>query len=323
MRILTCSALVGIACIVTTASHAQSGDPESTRTPAAEVSSQAATTVSPPKPALLVPPPPEPPHSPAWSPRFRRFRPWEYVATGIVGAASLSAFFLLAAPSEPDWTGGILFDDSARRALRVRSASALESVRKASDYTALSAVVLAVGVDSLAVPLLRKRGDLALQLLLMDAEAFAFSSFITTMTFREVGRARPSYEDCQRNPDFDRLCDSGPFSSFPSGHATTSATAAGLSCAHHLHLDLYGSKAADALACGVTSALAASTGLLRVMGDRHYVTDVLAGQAIGFGFGFGLPTLLHYAGAYAQNSSRLVLAPLAGTPYGLRAVYAF
>jgi membrane-associated phospholipid phosphatase len=66
-----------------------------------------------------------------------------------------------------------------------------------------------------------------------------------------------------------------------------------------------------------------TTGLLRVIGDRHYVTDVLAGQAIGFGFGYTMPTLLHYTGIYANTSSRLVLAPLAGSQYGLRAEYVF
>jgi membrane-associated phospholipid phosphatase len=237
--------------------------------------------------------------------------------------ASFGAYFVLKPPDEAEWTGGILFDNAARRVLRVKGATALDHVRKASDYTALSAVLLAVGVDSLTIPLLRKREDVALQMLLMDAEAFSLSSFVTTMTYREVGRARPSYEDCQRDPNFDSLCNSGPYSSFPSGHSSSSATAAGLSCAHHLHLELYGNKVADALACGTTSALAVTTGLLRVMGDRHYVTDVLAAQVIGFGFGYGMPTLLHYAGAYSQSSARFVLTPFAGTQYGLRAIYVF
>lgn len=259
-----------------------------------------------------------------WNPAWPVFRTWEYVATAVAGTASASAFLLLSAPNEADWQGGILFDDAARRALRIKSASGADQIRKASDYTALSAALMAVVVDSVAIPIVRKNGRVALQLLLMDAEAFAYSTLVTTVTFREAGRARPSYEDCQRDPHFDRLCNSGPFSSFPSGHANTSATAAGLSCAHHLHLNLYGNKVADALACGVTSALAVSTSLFRVMGDRHYVTDVIAGQAIGFGFGYGVPSFLHYAGGgHEAASAAWTIAPLAGSQYGLQAMGVF
>ncbi len=56
--------------------------------------------------------------------------------------------------------------------------------------------------------------------------------------------------------------------------------------------------------------LATGEGVLRIMGDRHYATDVLAGAAIGFGFGFGVPTLLHYhGGGYADT---LAVSPLMG-----------
>lgn len=259
-----------------------------------------------------------------WNPAWPMFRTWEYVATTMAGTASVGAFVLLSAPNEADWHGGILFDDAARKALRIRSASGADQIRKASDYTAIAATLLAVSVDSVLIPIVRKNSAIAVQLLLMDAEAFAYSTLLTTLTFREAGRTRPSYDDCQRDPHFDRLCNSGPFSSFPSGHANSSATAAGLSCAHHLHLNLYGNKVADALACGVSSALAVSTSLFRVMGDRHYVSDVIAGQVIGFGFGYGVPTFLHYAsGGHEPTSAAWTIAPLAGSQYGLQAIGAF
>jgi membrane-associated phospholipid phosphatase len=40
--------------------------------------------------------------------------------------------------------------------------------------------------------------------------------------------------------------------------------------------------------------LGASVGALRVMGDRHYATDVLAGGLVGFTLGYALPTSLYY-----------------------------
>jgi len=255
----------------------------------------------------------------SWNSAWAKFRPLEYVLTGVAGVASVSAYFYLKPPEHPHWTGGILFDDNARDALRVRSPNGLARIRSLSDLTALTAVVLVVGVDSLIVPLARAKSDVALQLVLMDAEAYAFSTLLTTTTFNIAGRARPSYDDCQRDPSFDKLCNSGSTASFPSGHANASATAAGLSCAHHTHLSLYGNPWADAIACGTTVALALSTATFRVMGDRHYVSDVVVGDAIGFGIGYTVPTLLHYMSG-SKSAATVTLTPLGGfSVYGLSA----
>jgi membrane-associated phospholipid phosphatase len=253
----------------------------------------------------------------AWNPEWPKFRPPEYVVTGVVGAASLGAFFLLNAPKNPHWTGGILLDDDLRSALRLRSPGLRDAARTASNWTAITTVVVAVGVDSVLVPLLRHKPDVAMQLALMDAESFAVSTLITTSLFETVGRARPSYADCQRDPNFDPLCHSGSTSSFPSGHTNGAFTAAGLSCAHHLHLALYGSPLADTLACAGEIAVAGSTGGLRVLGDRHYATDVWAGAIIGFAAGYGMPTLLHYGKAGATTQASLVVQPVSASfPFG-------
>jgi membrane-associated phospholipid phosphatase len=255
----------------------------------------------------------------SWNPSWAKFRPLEYVLTGVAGVASVGIYFYLKPPAQPHWTGGILFDDSARDALRVRSPNGLARVRSLSDLTALTSAALVVGVDSLVVPLARGKSDVALQLVLMDAEAYAFSTLLTTTTFNIAGRARPSYEDCQRDPSFDKLCGSGSTASFPSGHANASATAAGLSCAHHTRLALYGNAWADAIACGTTAALALSTAAFRVMGDRHYVSDVVVGDVIGFSIGYSVPTLLHYVSG-STTAATVTLAPLSGgSVYGMAA----
>jgi len=254
-----------------------------------------------------------------WDPAWAKFRPLEYVLTGVAGVASIGLYFYLKPPAQPRWTGGILFDDAARDALRVRSPDGLARVRSMSDVTALASAVLVVGIDSVVVPLVRGKSDIALQLVLMDAEAYAVSTVLTTTTFNVVGRARPSYADCQRDPSFDKFCNIGPTASFPSGHANASATAAGLSCAHHTHLALYGNKVADAIACGTTVALALSTATFRVMGDRHYVSDVVVGDFIGFGFGYAMPTLLHYVSSNTTAASVTLLPLSGGSVYGIAA----
>ncbi len=253
----------------------------------------------------------------AWNPAWPKFRTSEYVITGAASLASVSAFFFLTAPSKPDWQGGILFDDAVRNELRVHSPTLREDARTASNITALGVVIWAVGIDSLLVPAMRHKPDVAIQLALMDAESFAFSTLVTTSLFSTVGRARPSYADCQRDPHYDRLCRSATTSSFPSGHTNGSFTAAGLACAHHLHLALYGDPVADALACAGMITVAGGTGVLRLMGDRHYASDVLAGAFIGFGFGYGMPTLLHYGKVGTGTLASLVVSPVgAGFPFG-------
>jgi membrane-associated phospholipid phosphatase len=252
-----------------------------------------------------------------WDEDRPRFRPFEYPTTALVGGAAIAMYFEVPAQREPRFVGGILFDDAVRNALRVHSPAALRTVWAASDAVDVSLVVLVFGLDSLAVPILRGSSDVALQLGLMDAEAYAFSSVLTIGLYDSVGRARPSYEDCQRNPSFVG-CNISPTASFPSGHTNEAFTAAGVSCANHGFVSIYGSRFWDGLACARDVVLAASDGVLRIIGDRHYATDVLAGAAIGFSFGYGMPTLLHYA---ARSSSRppigWTLSPMTGARSGV------
>jgi membrane-associated phospholipid phosphatase len=252
-----------------------------------------------------------------WQEKWPKFRTSEYVITAVAGIASASAYFLLTPPAKPYWTGRNFFDDDIRDELRVRSPTARENARSASNVVAVAAVVWAVGVDSLLVPALRHKPDIAIQLALMDAESFALSTMVTTTMFSTLGRARPSYGDCQRDPNFDRLCRSATTSSFPSGHTNGSFTAAGLSCAHHLHLGLYGNPTADALGCVGMITVVSGTGVLRVMGDRHYATDVLTGGLIGFAFGYGMPTLFHYGKVGSATEGSLYVSPVGtGFPFG-------
>lgn len=241
------------------------------------------------------------------------FRPSEYVLTSVVGVAAIGVFVFGSPRSSPRWTGGILFDDALRDALRIRSPSGRDRVRLLSDVTGVSSLLLAVGVDSLLVPLLRGSPRVAGQLLLLDAEAFALNSLITSSAFYSIGRARPSYADCHENPSFDPMCNPHDTAAFWSGHTAQAFTAAGLSCAHHAYVDLYGGGAWDTVACAGAIALSSATGALRIMGDRHHASDVLAGALIGFGFGYATPTLLHYSRPSPEKRRvGLALAPTTG-----------
>ena len=69
----------------------------------------------------------------------------EYIATGLAGAAALGIFFFAKPPSQPHWTGGILFDDAARDAFRISSQSGRDTARRVSDFTAAGTVLLEFG----------------------------------------------------------------------------------------------------------------------------------------------------------------------------------
>jgi membrane-associated phospholipid phosphatase len=294
----------------------------STATPASSSAaadpSTAAVVPQPSAAALSAPPvPPEPLHRLAWDPAWPHFRPIGYVLTAASIAGALAVTFLIDYPDEPRWSGGILFDDAARRALRARSLSVRSAIRTASDITLAASLIQTALVDGALLPLLDHNPGLAAQLTLINAQAFSVNILVTTLLFKAVARARPLVADCERDPNFDPLCSSGAYASFPSSHTSMTFTAAGLTCVHHAYLPLYGGPW-DLAACAESIAVATATGLFRVIGDRHYVTDVLFGAAIGFSIGYIYPWLFHY------RYGRLDPAPAAASvgvipvpPYGL------
>jgi membrane-associated phospholipid phosphatase len=281
-------------------------------------SAAAAPPASSPSPAAAALAPADPT---AWP--FPLFRPVEYVTTAVVGIAAIGAYFIATPQTNVHWSGGILFDDAVRSALALHSQSARTAARTASNVTAVGAEAIAIGVDSVLVPIARGRLTMAEQLVLMDAESYAFSSLLTTTAYDLTGRARPSYADCQKNPSYDILCNSAPTASFWSGHTAEAFTGAGLSCAHHAYAHVYGDPLADALGCAGMITIGAATGTLRLLGDRHYATDVLTGALVGFGFGYGMPTVLHYAWPGRRSSAMSAsLSPMSGG-LGLRVAGVF
>jgi membrane-associated phospholipid phosphatase len=259
--------------------------------------------------AIYADPPPEVPKL-AWDDERPRFRPLEYVVTGVVGAGAFAEYMWVPPQSEPHWIGGILFDNAVRGAFRLHSPNAERAAFTASDVVDIATITIVMGVDSFAVPLLRRSPDVAFQVTLMDLESYALSSVATFTLYDTVGRARPDYVDCQHNPAL-AFCGLSPTASFPSGHTAEGFTAAGSSCANHLYVPLYGSRIFDVFACSRDLLLASTDGILRIMADRHWATDVLTGAALGFAFGYVPPVLLHYR-AHRSRPPSFTIAPMVG-----------
>jgi len=210
---------------------------------------------------------------------------WQLVAIPAVAAATIgiSAFNT----DSPRWTGGILFDNGVRGALRLHSAAARSHAASISDFLLYGVGTLPFLIDAgILTGVVHKRMDLAWQMFVLDAEAITLSAFVDTSTKRLVGRQRPNVPNCQADPTLPDCGSSGQNFSFFSGHMAIASTAATLRCLQHLNLHLYGNAFTDGAACGVAIAAAAATGFLRVSSDQHYLTDVLAGAALGSGAAF-------------------------------------
>jgi membrane-associated phospholipid phosphatase len=124
------------------------------------------------------------------------------------------------------------------------------------------------------------------QLALIDAEAIAITTILTTTMQRAAGRARPFLRECAANPNADPNCTGSANSrntSFISGHASLAFTAAATLCVQHSRLSLYGS--ADWAVCPAALGIATGASLLRVVADRHWTTDVIAGAVVGAAVG--------------------------------------
>lgn len=120
------------------------------------------------------------------------------------------------------------------------------------------------------------------------------------------GRGRPRLIDVEGTFVFNPLTLGSSFASFPSGHATTAfAFAAALALmVPRLRIGLY--------------AIAALVALSRVIVGSHYLSDVIAGAALGAAFSYGLAHVFHARGLvfavrkaqWDLKAPRVLAAPL-------------
>jgi hypothetical protein len=251
-----------------------------------------------------------------WSSDWPRFRWWEYAGTTVLGGAAL---YLREYSPLPDrkWQGANPFDDTIRGWLRADTKEGRALAGQVSDVGQWGSQVIPFALDLPVVLYESRSWDMTWQVLMMDVEASAVAGFINNGLFYFVGRGRPNYAQCRVDPTYDPLCGgSGNNASFPSGHTLGAATAAGLVCVHHRYLDLYGSPMADGAACAAMLLFTTATAVSRVMADRHYASDDLAGAGIGFATGYGLPWLLHYrhGGRLHRDADGNASRPIAVVP---------
>jgi hypothetical protein len=243
---------------------------------------------------------------PGW--HYRRFDAIDAAVTALGAAVVISATFVWPPSGDERWQGGILFDDGARDALRARSRDGRDRARTVGDVLYIGGGLYPVLVDGL-VAFAARDADLATQMLLIDFEAYAIAGALLTGSERLIARARPSAGECDNDPDYEEFCgEPDRAASMISGHTGIVATSAGLLCAHHRYLELYGNPVADTGVCVAGAGVALGTGLARMVNDRHYATDVLAGLILGGTVGYLVPVLRFYAPGPVQRDRTSAIA---------------
>lgn len=199
----------------------------------------------------------------------------------LMGATVAIAQFAVRPPSEARWRGDNTFDDAFRDALVGGSRSSRDDMGLASDVL-LGGLGAAVLVDRAVY---RKRYPF-LRSVASDMTWFLANLTATRVAKVGAGRERPYVEPCEDDPNYVKDCGEGrdANASFFSGHASSSATFAGLLCSRH-----DGLLSLDGLWCVGGVAASVATGLLRVGSDEHHATDVFAGWLSGATFGYLLP----------------------------------
>jgi membrane-associated phospholipid phosphatase len=276
--------------------------PDSVAAPAAATEPQQPEGDSPlakanePAPDAIVAPKPLPIEAPQleWNPEWARVGTANYLLVGLGAAASVGTAIIRPSSSH-NLAKPILFDEAARKALRLPNLNARYTARDISDVLLSLEVTWPFAIDSLVVASgVRRSPDVAWEMAVIDAEAIALTAAVHQATAMLVSRPRPYTASCGTtlSPDLNDCVRNGRYKSFFSGHAALSFTGASLVCAHRARFELFGPKA-DVVTCVTAYAAAAAVATLRVVGDVHNASDVIAGAIVGTAIGLGIPAL-HY-----------------------------
>jgi len=225
----------------------------------------------------------------------KRARPWLCASALCTLVASTAE-----AQPVPRWQHATRLDRDASRVLRAEDARARRAADTASWVVvgALMAAPIAVaegaafdrGASQLAV------GEAALSLVIPYASTALVGFGAKYLFARErpyAARAglasRCANGAAQRRGE----CDWDRNGSFPSLHSALGFAAAGALCVQSLRFAPVG--AGDALACGAATFSATIGAMLRMVADKHYVTDVLVGSLLGLTLSVATSWALHFA----------------------------
>jgi membrane-associated phospholipid phosphatase len=218
----------------------------------------------------------------------------QWIATGTMGLGVVAGHMTLSDPDDARWQGPVFLDYGARSSLRFGSDGARSAADTVSDVLLYALVSYPLVIDTGLVAWgIHDSPDVASQMFAITSQAYTLTYFVTMITKHAVARERPYGQQCESG-ETEEGCGPNRYRSFISGHSAMAFTAAGLICAHHENIPLYGGGDADAAACPIALTAATSVAALRMAADRHYLSDVLMGAAVGLLSGYFLPSWLHF-----------------------------
>jgi membrane-associated phospholipid phosphatase len=247
-----------------------------------------------------------------WDDSFGRVGTADIIVLGASMSVLGTALFLGPDPNAPV-LDRLSFDEAARDVLRARGERGRLFARDASDVLVAAMVSYPVLVEGIAnAGFARHSPDAAEQLVLIDIEAQLFAATLTQVGKTWTSRQRPFARRCGADLSADNYdcLENARYYSFPSGHASGSFAAATVVCVQNQYLPLW---PRPWLPCAVGYTAATMTAGLRIVADRHYVSDTVAGALVGTGAGLLLPWL-HFNGLLGTTgaSSSLALVPSPG-----------
>jgi hypothetical protein len=251
-----------------------------------------------------------------WSDDWPRVKVAEVVAAVALTAGDTAFEKWVPLPNHADWTRPILFDSWARDTFRGHTAAIQSFASTSTDIMYKGGALVPFLIDDyFAAAGIHQNVDVAWQLAVIDFQSFGIAGLASLVAEHSVGRARPYTLSCGHGFVRDaqghqlQVCGTGnDYRSFYSGHAAATATTAGLVCVHHQHLPLFGGGLADLAPCLTMIAVSAATGVMRLVYDEHWASDVIVGWLDGALSGYVLPSLMHFGFGDGERAPGEVVA---------------
>ncbi len=177
-------------------------------------------------------------------------------------------------------------DAAARNGLRWSNPSTADALSYGTGF--VLAPLAAFGLDAVAAAHDGRKDGIAVDALVI-LEAAVIAADVNQIVKFSAGRERPFVHAL---PPGEKAHTSQPSDnnvSFFSGHTTLAFS---LATASGTVASMRGYRLAP-LVWVVGMGFAATTGYLRIAGDKHYLTDVVTAAIVGSGIGFALPFLFH------------------------------
>lgn len=231
-----------------------------------------------------------PPPQLHWNQRDRTSGWGDIAFLGGTGAVALAGLIIEPDRDDP-WQATLGVDEGVRDGLRLTDSGARRTARTTSDVLAAVVVTYPMLVEAgFNVAWAKASPRVGFELGVMQLEVLGLTAALVNTSKWVSGRERPYGRLCGKGLSATSTdCEnSDRYASYFSGHAAFTFASATALCVQHARWDLWG-KTPAWVPCSTGYALAATTALLRVGADRHYVSDIATGAIVGTAIGLVVP----------------------------------